>query len=175
MASRLLTTPTVARRRIESDADEWSVRLAAFAALGHYDALTFVVDGPARTRYGHNVIDDPLVDVATHTAFEEARRSGSTVQTQTAIRLADDRVASGAMVAPLVATEDVSADRFSDSRVAPVARLVQRFVDACERGGSPSPGFAEGYRVQGLIDAARQAHASGRWIDVAPPAGKGRS
>jgi predicted dehydrogenase len=74
-----------------------------------------------------------------------------------------------------IATEDASADRFSDSRVAPVARLVQRFVDACERGGSPSPGFAEGYRVQGLIDAARQAHASGRWIDVAPPAGKGRS
>src|SRR5207247_1070490 len=35
-------------------------------------------------------------------------RTGSTVQTQTAIRLADDRVASAAMVAPLVATEDVS-------------------------------------------------------------------
>jgi hypothetical protein len=30
---------------------------------------------------------------------------------------------------------------------------------------------AEGYRVQCLIDAARRAHASGRWIDVAPPAG----
>jgi len=56
-----------------------------------------------------------------------------------------------------------------------VARLVQRFVDACERGGSPAPGFAEGYRVQALIDAARHAHASGRWVDVAPPAGEGRS
>ena len=73
-----------------------------------------------------------------------------------------------------VATEDVSADRFADSRVAPVARLVRRFVDACERGGSPAPGFAEGYRVQALIDAARHAHASGRWIDVAPSAGEGR-
>src|SRR5438105_15452292 len=30
------------------------------------------------------------------------------VQTQTAIRLADDRIASAAMVAPLVATEEVS-------------------------------------------------------------------
>jgi len=30
-------------------------------------------------------------------------------------------------------------------------------------------------RGSALIDAARQAHASGRWIDVAPPAGKGRS
>jgi predicted dehydrogenase len=58
--------------------------------------------------------------------------------------------------------------------VAPVARLVQRFVDACERGGSPSPAFADGYRVQALIDAARQAHASGCWIDVAPSAGEGR-
>jgi predicted dehydrogenase len=47
---------------------------------------------------------------------------------------------------------------------------VRRLIDACERGGSPSPGVAEGYRVQCLIDAARRAHASGRWIDVAPPA-----
>jgi predicted dehydrogenase len=73
-----------------------------------------------------------------------------------------------------VATEDAIADRFADSRVAPVARLVHRFVDACERGGSPSPAFADGYRVQALIDAARQAHASGCWIDVAPSAGEGR-
>jgi predicted dehydrogenase len=47
---------------------------------------------------------------------------------------------------------------------------VRRLIDACESGGSPSPGVAEGYRVQCLIDAARRAHASGRWIDVAPPA-----
>ncbi len=108
MASRLLTTPVVARRRIASEADEWSIRLTALAALGQYDALTFLVDGTAHTRYAHNVADDPLGDAATRTAFEETRRSGSTVQTQTAIRLADDRVASAAMVAPLVATEDVS-------------------------------------------------------------------
>ena len=31
------------------------------------------------------------------------------------------------------------------------------------------PGFAEGYRVQCLIEAARQAHASGRWVAVAAP------
>jgi len=108
MASRLLTTPVVARRRIASEADEWSIRLAALAALGQYDALTFLVDGPARTRYAHNVVDDLLGDAATRTAFEETRRTGSTVQTQTAIRLADDRIASAAMVAPLVATEEVS-------------------------------------------------------------------
>jgi predicted dehydrogenase len=73
-----------------------------------------------------------------------------------------------------VAIEDTDVDQSSDSRVAPVAQLVHRFIDACERGGSPSPGFAEGYRVQCLIDAARRAHASGRWIEIAPPAGEGR-
>ena len=73
-----------------------------------------------------------------------------------------------------VAIEDTDGDRFPDSRVAPVAQLVRRLIDACERGGSPSPGFAEGHRVQCLIDTSRRAHASGRWIDVAPPVGEGR-
>ena len=73
-----------------------------------------------------------------------------------------------------VAVEDADIDQFPDPRVAPVSRLVRRFIDACEGGGSPSPGFAEGYRVQCLIDAARRAHASGRWIEVAPPSGEQR-
>ena len=68
-----------------------------------------------------------------------------------------------------VAIAEADSDPSVDSRVAPVARLVRRFIDACERGGSPSPGFAEGHRVQCLIDAARRAHASGCWIEVAPP------
>ena len=46
----------------------------------------------------------------------------------------------------------------------PVSRLVRRFLDACESGGAASPGFAEGYRVQCLMEAAWQAHASGRWM-----------
>jgi len=70
-----------------------------------------------------------------------------------------------------IAIEDQDEDQFADSRTAPVSRLVRRFIDACERGGSPAPGAAEGFRVQCLIDAARHAHARGRWIDVAPPVG----
>lgn len=68
-----------------------------------------------------------------------------------------------------VAVEDFGVEEVADPRIVPVARLVRRFIDACEGGRPPVPGFAEGYRVQCLIDAARRAHASGRWTEVAPP------
>jgi predicted dehydrogenase len=67
-----------------------------------------------------------------------------------------------------VAVEDRLGDESVDARIVPVSRLVHRFLDACERGGSTSPGFAEGYRVQCLIEAARRAHASGCWTEIAP-------
>ena len=57
----------------------------------------------------------------------------------------------------------------ADSRIAPVSQLVHRFLDACENGGMPWPGFAEGARVQYLIDAAQRSDASGRWIDIPVP------
>src|SRR5262249_20940729 len=69
-----------------------------------------------------------------------------------------------------IAVEDADEKPFPDSRIAPVSRLVRRLIDACESGGSPSPGVAEGYRVKCLSAGAGGAHASGRWIDVAPPA-----
>ncbi|MDQ2912488.1 MAG: GAF domain-containing protein [Chloroflexota bacterium] len=106
--SRLLTPSIVARREIARDTDEWSIRLAALATLGQYDALTLVVDGGARDRYACNLADDPTGDSAIRSAIEETRRSGATVQTQTTIRLADDRVTGSAMVAPLVATDAIS-------------------------------------------------------------------
>ena len=107
VVSRLLTPSIAARPRIDADADEWSVRLAALATLGQYDALTFLIDGMA-SRKGFNLGDDPLRDEATRAAIEETRRSGATVQTQTAIHLADDRLAGTAMIAPLQATETVT-------------------------------------------------------------------
>jgi predicted dehydrogenase len=75
----------------------------------------------------------------------------------------------------VVAVADASGDPTSDSRIAPVSRLVKRFLDACENGASAAPGFAEGYRVQRLIDAAQRAHASGRWIDIPMSAGEQRT
>ncbi len=107
VVSRLFTPSIVVRRPIPSDVDAWSIRLAALATLGQYDALTFLVDGAA-PRNGHNIEDDPVADAATRAAVEETRRSGATVQTQTTTRLADDRVAGAAMIAPLVSTDAVS-------------------------------------------------------------------
>ena len=107
VVSRLLTPAIVARREIASDADEWSVRLAALATLGQYDAVTFIVDGAER-RTGYNIVDDPVAEDATRVAVDETRRSGATMQTQTTIRLADDRVAGAAMIAPLISTDGVN-------------------------------------------------------------------
>jgi predicted dehydrogenase len=72
-------------------------------------------------------------------------------------------------LARVALSEDELSDQCSDSRIRPVTRLVRRFLDACEQGGEPAPGFAEGYRVQCLIDTARRAHASGRFIELAAP------
>jgi predicted dehydrogenase len=52
-------------------------------------------------------------------------------------------------------------DGSPDGRIAPVSRLVSRFIDAIENGTQPAPGIAQGARVQALIDAARRSHASG--------------
>lgn len=108
VVSRLLTPTVVAKREIGTRADDWSLRLTALATLAQYDALTFVVDAPSRDRYAYNVGDDPLADDATRSGIDETRRSGATVQTKTTLRLADDRVAAAAMIAPLVATDAVS-------------------------------------------------------------------
>ncbi len=55
-------------------------------------------------------------------------------------------------------------DPKQDGRIAPVSRLVTRFLDAIEQGSSCIPNFAAGYRAQYLIDAARRSHDSGRFV-----------
>lgn len=60
--------------------------------------------------------------------------------------------------------------QYPDGRIAPVSRLAKIFFDAIEKGGTPKPGFAEGYRSQQLIDAAQRSHRQGTWMDVSPEA-----
>ena len=72
-----------------------------------------------------------------------------------------------AAVVERIAVADADDARYPDGRIAPVSRLARLFFDAIETGGSVKPGFAEGYRVQRLIDAARRSHRSGAWIATA--------
>jgi len=57
----------------------------------------------------------------------------------------------------------------ADGRIAPVSRLAAAFLDGIEGVAPPRDGFAEGLRVQALLDKARRAHDLGRWLDVEPP------
>jgi predicted dehydrogenase len=66
-----------------------------------------------------------------------------------------------------IAVTDPIDAQYSEGRIAPVSRLAKMFLDAIESGGTAMPGFAEGYRVQQLMDAARRSHSQGKWIDVA--------
>ncbi len=145
----------------DSDAES-SIALALAFASGAGGSLqmscaSFLGSGHRLEFYGDDgalVLANPTADYFRGFELKHARRGKDALQA--------------------VAVEDFGAEEVSDPRVVPVARLVRRFIDACEHGGSPSPGFAEGYRVQCLIDAARRAHSSGRWTDVAPPGAEGR-
>ncbi|MGE0564813.1 MAG: Gfo/Idh/MocA family protein [Pseudolabrys sp.] len=69
--------------------------------------------------------------------------------------------------APIALDDDPLDRQFPhDGRIAPVSRLAKRFLDAVENGGGAKPDFADGYRVQFLMDAVRRSHDGGRWIDV---------
>ena len=67
-----------------------------------------------------------------------------------------------------VPVDDPLDAQYPDGRIAPVSRLAQRFLDAVENRGQARPGFAEGFRVQQLIDAAQRSHREGIAIDVTP-------
>ena len=64
-----------------------------------------------------------------------------------------------------VPVDDPVDAQYPDGRIAPVSRLAKKFFDAIESGTQTAPGFAEGYRVQRLIDAAQRSHRQGTWID----------
>jgi predicted dehydrogenase len=56
----------------------------------------------------------------------------------------------------------------SDGRIAPVARLAAGFLDAITKKQTSHPGFAEGLRVQTLLDTARRANNRRCWLETGP-------
>lgn len=57
-------------------------------------------------------------------------------------------------------------DAAEDGRILPFSRIASRFIDAIENRSGAKPDFSDGYRVQVLLEAARQAHRTGRWIEA---------
>ena len=114
-----------------------SMSCASYLGLGH--RLEFFGED------GTLVLHNPTADYMRGFELLHAKRPGALVQ--------------------IPVTDPIDA-QYPDGRIAPVSRLANKFFDAIERGGTPAPGFAEGYRVQQLIDAAQRSHKQGAWIDV---------
>jgi predicted dehydrogenase len=70
--------------------------------------------------------------------------------------------------APVGIEDPVDLQFPSDGRIAPVSRLAAGFLDAIENGQPAPIGFAQGLRVQALLDIARRANNLGRWLDFGP-------
>jgi predicted dehydrogenase len=119
-----------------------SLQMSAASFLGSGHRIEFYGDD------GTLVLANPTADYFRGFELRHARRGDDALQP--------------------IAVEQPPVDDAGETRVFPVSRLVHRFLDACEHGGMPSPGFAEGFRSQQLLDALRRSHADGRWIEVAP-------
>ncbi len=52
-----------------------------------------------------------------------------------------------------------------DGRIAVVSRVTRRFVDWLSTGAEQQPNFADGLRVQSLIERAKRSDRTGRWVD----------
>ncbi len=53
-----------------------------------------------------------------------------------------------------------------DLRLLPFRLLVREFARGIREGSSPPPSFYDGYRCQLVLDAVKQSHDTGRWVEV---------
>ena len=104
----LISASSHTARRATNEDDAWEVRLAALAALAHFDGLTFVPNGAAGAPAAYNLIVDPTSEPAIRDAIDKVTQSATTLQLRTSIPLADGHVASAALVTPLAPSEDFS-------------------------------------------------------------------
>ncbi len=142
-ASELQTTVAMALQFKSGPQVSLSMSCASYAGIGHRIEF-FGEDGTL-------VLHNPTLDYMRGFDLTHARRP--------------DALERIAVVDPLDA-------QYPDGRIAPVSRLADQFFHAIETGKQAAPGFAEGYRVQRLIDAAQRSNRQGHWIDFAAEDGK---
>jgi predicted dehydrogenase len=66
----------------------------------------------------------------------------------------------------IILDERTSPAATGDGRIAPVALLAQRFVDAALGGPAVEPGLLQGLRVEELMAAVRSSSSSGTWVQL---------
>jgi predicted dehydrogenase len=75
----------------------------------------------------------------------------------------------GAALAPVkVDDHDATGDPMEIIGRVTIAPLVQRLLEAAERGGPVSPSLDDGLRSQAVLDAVLASLSRGGWVDVAP-------
>jgi hypothetical protein len=104
---RLLGSAVDPARTIVSEYDEWDLRLTALATIGEYDALAVVASAPMRLAHWHNIAEPRALQDAVGEASHEAIRRGTAVRLRVPTDLADGRMGTEIMVAPLTAVQGV--------------------------------------------------------------------
>lgn len=99
--SRLLGSAVDPARTIASEDEEWDVRLAALAAIGGYDALAVFASRPTRLIRSRNIAEPRTLQEAVAEALGEVARRGAAVQLRAPAPLADGRLGTEIMLAPL--------------------------------------------------------------------------
>lgn len=69
---------------------------------------------------------------------------------------------------PIEIDDPVDHDFPADGRIAPISRMAAAFFDGIARRQPTAIGFAQGLRVQTLLDAARRANDLGHWLEIEP-------
>jgi predicted dehydrogenase len=128
----------------------WLEFAAGFSATVSVAADTFLGPGHGLEIYGDDGalrLHNPTSDYANGFALALATRAGG-------------------KFAPIAAPDENPAQ---DGRIAAVARIASRFLDAAFGGAPVTPGLRDGLRVQRLLDLARVADRAGGWHAAPAP------
>jgi hypothetical protein len=152
---RLLGSAVEPAPTIATEQDAWDARLAALAQVGEYDALAITASRPLQLAQWHNISEPRELQDAVADASAEAARRGAAVQVRAPIVLADGRIASEVMVAPLTALQGVEGVL--------IALRVGRGFSAADAGTGASVGTIlalEAARAETVRTDTRTVHQS---------------
>jgi hypothetical protein len=105
---RLLGAAEPRTHAIGTEHDAWHTRMASLASLGGYDGLALVATQPVRIIRAHNLADPTAITGAVASIAEELERSGTAMHVPLSIALADGRVGTSTLAAPLSSHEGVA-------------------------------------------------------------------